>query len=161
MRVLEKKVEQDTVDWWEGSCCGVQVKLNLHGRRGWPDRLFLDYGGRAVFIEFKRIDEDARELQTYIHKLLRKRGFEIYVCHTFESARECLLARPRVSEERDKTSNITGVRGNVSGSGARENSDSSGGIQHSEEAGHQSANVGGITTTPDGSNVAGRNTKVD
>jgi hypothetical protein len=90
--VLEKKTEQDVVDWWEAQD-GVVVKLNLLGRRGWPDRVFLDYGGRAVFIEFKRVKEEARPLQDYIHRLLIKRGFEVYVCHTFERAVEVLLAR--------------------------------------------------------------------
>jgi len=77
MQVLEKKIEQRVVDYAEG--LGVlYLKLNLQGRRGWPDRLFL-YKGRILFIEFKAPDEEPRKLQLYIHGILRANGFEVEV----------------------------------------------------------------------------------
>jgi len=88
---LEKKTEQDVIDWWVKHG-GMHCKLNLLGRRGWPDRLFLPYGGKPVFIEFKRVNEQSRKLQDHIHGQLRKRGYEVNVCDSLGVATS-ILAR--------------------------------------------------------------------
>ena len=59
------------------------VKLNLTGRRGWPDRLVLLPGGRVVFVELKRRGERARQLQEHVHAELRALGFAV---QTFDDA---------------------------------------------------------------------------
>jgi hypothetical protein len=57
----------------------ISIKLNLHGNNGWPDRMFLIPGGKPLFIEFKRPDEEPRSLQSYIHKVLAVLGYQIEV----------------------------------------------------------------------------------
>jgi len=78
-RRLEKEVEQEVVDWWTRRG-GLQIKLNILGRRGWPDRIFFPVGGKPVLIEFKRVNENARALQAHVHGELRARGYVVYVC---------------------------------------------------------------------------------
>lgn len=97
MRLLDKesKVEYAVVTWWKNRG-GLQLKINVQGARGWPDRLFLA-PGRPVFIEFKRVGEKGRPLQEYIHKQLQQRGYEVYVCDTYDDAIAILAAAP-VSE---------------------------------------------------------------
>jgi hypothetical protein len=153
MRVLEKKTEQDIVDWWEAQD-GVVIKLNLHGRRGWPDRLFLDYGPRAVFIEFKQVGEDARPLQEYIHRLLMKRGFEVYVADTFERAKQYLLARPGLSEGSDPAVDFSRMWRDVLGSRAWKDLHSSFGIPDSQTEEDKPTDVGDLPTPPNGSHMA-------
>jgi sulfur relay (sulfurtransferase) complex TusBCD TusD component (DsrE family) len=92
MRVLnrlESEIEQSVVDWWQRQG-GMVLKLNVIGRKGWPDRMFLDYNGRAIFIEFKRPAEKSRALQAHIHKLLKSRGFQVYVCDNAGDAKKIL-----------------------------------------------------------------------
>ena len=54
------------------------LKLNVIGRRGWPDRLFI-YRGKVFFIEFKRTGEKPGRLQEIIHERIRAHGVEVYV----------------------------------------------------------------------------------
>lgn len=98
MCLLEEKTEQDVVDWWEAQG-EIQIKLNIMGRRGWPDRIFFVPGGKPVFIEFKRVKEKARKLQAYIHKQLREKGYDVYIADTAEQGK-AILASARVSEGR-------------------------------------------------------------
>jgi hypothetical protein len=61
----------------------LHAKLNLSGRRGWPDRVFLFPGRHALFIEFKRPGKKTVDkLQEYIHGQLRKLGFTVLVVNT-------------------------------------------------------------------------------
>jgi hypothetical protein len=64
------------------------LKLNLIGRRGWPDRMVLvpeqpaRYGLPAqratiVFVELKRIGERPRPLQRAVHQWLKSGGFNL------------------------------------------------------------------------------------
>lgn len=57
----------------------MTIKLNLRGRRGFPDRLVLWEGGGILFIEFKRKGEEPRKLQEVIHEQLRAMGFIVEV----------------------------------------------------------------------------------
>jgi hypothetical protein len=61
----------------------LTVKLNLSGNRGWPDRLVLLPGGRAVLVELKRPGGKLRALQEHVHAQLRALGFTVV---TFDSA---------------------------------------------------------------------------
>ena len=73
----ESDIESKVIQYAETK--GVlQVKLNLIGRSGWPDRMLL-YKGAVAFIEFKRAGEKPRELQKHIHEQLRRHGFNVYV----------------------------------------------------------------------------------
>ena len=88
---LEVKTERAVVKWWRGQG-GFQLKLNLQGQRGWPDRLFLVSGGRAIFIEFKREGEELRPLQEYRHRELEKLGYRVYTCDSVASAKAILAS---------------------------------------------------------------------
>jgi hypothetical protein len=73
----ESDIESKVIQYAESK--GVlQVKLNLIGRSGWPDRMLL-YKGSVAFIEFKKAGEKPRELQKHIHEQLRRHGFNVYV----------------------------------------------------------------------------------
>ena len=95
---LEKEVEKEVVAWWTKRG-GLQIKLNILGRRGWPDRIFFPVGGKPVLIEFKRVNEDARALQAYVHGELRARGYVVYVCDRVVDGKT-VLARSGLSEGR-------------------------------------------------------------
>ena len=95
---LEKEIEQKVVDWWETGG-GLQLKLNILGRRGWPDRAFFPYGGSIILIEFKRVGKDAEALQAHIHGELRKRGYRVFICDSVDQGK-AILASAKVSEGR-------------------------------------------------------------
>ena len=95
---LEKEVEKEVVAWWTKRG-GLQIKLNILGRRGWPDRIFFPVGGKPVLIEFKRVNEDARALQAYVHGELRARGYGVYICENANDGKT-VLARSGLSEGR-------------------------------------------------------------
>lgn len=80
----------------------VPLKLNLQGRRGWPDRLILWEGGNFLFIEFKRPGEAPRKLQLYIHQLLRDIGFEVQVHDDADIALRDVQAKIRATTPADE-----------------------------------------------------------
>ena len=57
-------------------------------RRGWPDRLIIGPGPTIFFIEFKQVKKSERELQAYIHSLLRLLGIKVYVCKTIPAGKK-------------------------------------------------------------------------
>jgi hypothetical protein len=57
----------------------VALKLNVQGRRGWPDRMILFPKGQLLFIEFKRPGEKPAPIQKEVHAQLRRFGFDIAV----------------------------------------------------------------------------------
>lgn len=61
-------------------------KLNVMGRRGWPDRMVFMDNARILWLEFKREGEGLRKLQEYIHRKLRKKGHVVYTVYSFEEA---------------------------------------------------------------------------
>jgi len=73
------------------------LKLNVKGRRGWPDRLILWQGGHSLFIEFKRPDEEPRKLQSYIHGILREMGFKVEVHDDSEHALNSIQTKIRAT----------------------------------------------------------------
>lgn len=73
------------------------VKLNLQGRRGFPDRLVLWEGGNLVFIEFKRPGEAPRKLQKYIHEFLNDMGFKVEVYDDADVAFNSIQAKIRAT----------------------------------------------------------------
>lgn len=84
--VLESQVEKafltglrDLPVYW--------LKLNVRGRRGWPDRMLLLPRGRAVFVEFKRPGGKLSALQALVISNLRKQGFTVGV---YDDVREAL-----------------------------------------------------------------------
>ena len=80
----ESSIEQQVVDWAAANDYLV-VKMNIQGRKGWPDRLFI-YNGHVVFIEFKKPGEVLEPIQDYVHRLLRKHKVPVGVFDTKEEA---------------------------------------------------------------------------
>ena len=64
----------------------LNVKVTPVGSTGWPDRLFLIPGGRALFIEFKKLGEEPEKIQLHRHDELRALGYEVEVHDTREGA---------------------------------------------------------------------------
>jgi hypothetical protein len=73
---VERKGEQKVVDYAVAKGCLI-LKLNVFGRRGWPDRLFI-YKGKVFFVEFKRVGEEPSKLQQEIHARIRQHGVTVY-----------------------------------------------------------------------------------
>lgn len=80
-RAKEVKAEKTTNEWFDLRFPLMRVKLNLRGRRGWPDQGYFIPGGRPFFIEFKADGEEPSELQRAIHRRLKENGYDVEV-HT-------------------------------------------------------------------------------
>ena len=87
MKPLEQDIENKFARYviQEGNEC---IKLNWRGRRHWPDRLIVLEYGQCFYIEFKRPGEKPRKAQVYLHDLLRRKGHRVYVCESFDAAKE-------------------------------------------------------------------------
>ena len=86
---LESALEGRTVRY--ARTLGIEsIKLNLHGRRDWPDRMFFPYGGRPVFFELKREGKEPRPGQLRVIRWLKKLGYKVYVINTFTEAKVIL-----------------------------------------------------------------------
>ena len=96
MRPLESSVERRLVRMLDGAGF-VHVKLNLQGRRGWPDRLVLIPGGRPWFVELKRPGGRTRKLQDHVHAQLKKIKYEVRV---YDDASEAFNAIERENQRR-------------------------------------------------------------
>ncbi len=66
------------------------IKLNLQGRRGWPDRLFLLPRGRPLFIELKRVGKKLRPDQERVHARLKPPGYKIFTIDDLDDFRRIL-----------------------------------------------------------------------
>jgi len=88
----ESSVEQELVAAADAAG-GIAVKLNLRGRRGWPDRLVLLPGGVAFFVELKRPGEQAQPLQRHVHNRIRRLGFVVIVVDSVADARRIVAER--------------------------------------------------------------------
>ncbi len=51
---------------------------------GFPDRVLLKHPGQIKFVELKAPKKGPRPLQSFVHKKLRKLGFEVYVINQIE-----------------------------------------------------------------------------
>lgn len=56
----------------------IRVRLNVTGRKGWPDYLY-GYKGRVCFVEFKRPGCKPEPIQDHVHTMLRAAGFWVFV----------------------------------------------------------------------------------
>ena len=90
MRVLERHVEHPVVDWARRHGI-IQVKFEVPGQTGWPDRLFFIPGGRPLFIEFKRPGEVLEPKQIYYYHLLLSLDYHIEVHDNAKSAIQAII----------------------------------------------------------------------
>lgn len=86
---LEKHIEDNFVEWVEENYGKDWYckKVKTFGR-GWPDRIILGPKATVYFIEFKQPGEHPTRVQLFIHSILIKMGFEVYVCTSEQQAEE-------------------------------------------------------------------------
>ena len=99
-RVKEKKAEKATNAWYDCRYPLARTKLNLQGRRGWPDQCYWIPGGQPVLFEYKADDEEPEALQTHIHKTLREHGYIVEVHTSAEKAIASLKAHIKAGSHR-------------------------------------------------------------
>jgi hypothetical protein len=75
----ESEIEGKVTEYAEKVRKCLHLKLNVLGRVGWPDHIYLYFGPRVLFIEYKRPGEKPKKIQGYIHELIRSYGFRVAV----------------------------------------------------------------------------------
>lgn len=88
-RPLEKETENKAVDYGDKTGWTMR-KYTSPSHRSVPDRLCLHDFGTIIFIEFKRLGEQATPQQKIEHNKLRMRGFAVYVCDNPDDAKAIL-----------------------------------------------------------------------
>ena len=79
---IERKVCRDALKKW-----GIKsIKLNGRGQTGWPDREFLIFGGRSLYIEFKKSGGRCTAKQQRILRWLKGNGNAVAVHDSAEDA---------------------------------------------------------------------------
>jgi len=87
-RPVESWVEQKVVEY--ATLRGMlTLKLNVKGRIGWPDRIFM-FKGKVFFVEFKREGEKPRKAQEYVHKIIRDQEVSVYVVDDVNKGKELI-----------------------------------------------------------------------
>lgn len=81
-KLIERKLNESTKIHG-----GLSIKLAAIFMTGLPDRLILLPNGICFFVELKTTNEKARKIQIYIHSLINKLGFKVYIVDTVEGAK--------------------------------------------------------------------------
>lgn len=79
-KVLEKRLVKRVND--NGGLC---LKFTSPSYTGVPDRICLFWKGIIKFVEVKTTGNKPTMRQLFIHKLLRRLGFEVWVVDSYES----------------------------------------------------------------------------
>lgn len=87
MHLLESEIEQACVKVAKEHKC---ILLKIKGATGWPDRLLLTPGGRAMFMELKRPGESLRPLQRHVLQELQSMGHPAEEVDSVELFTKCL-----------------------------------------------------------------------
>lgn len=86
---IEQKFCRKLVEWARDNGESVKIlKLNVQGRRGWPDRMVLWTGPNTLFVEFKRPGQHSRNLQIFVQDGLKEMGFDVTEQDNTEEALE-------------------------------------------------------------------------
>ena len=85
--MMERTIENAVLAYAKRKYDLLIVKMNLQGRRSWPDRMFMPPGGKPVFIEFKRPGEKPTALQAHTHVKLANLGYVVYVIDSIEAGK--------------------------------------------------------------------------
>lgn len=93
---------------------GVEnLKLNVKGNTGWPDRIFFLPGGRPLLVEFKRPGERSRPKQMYIISQLIANGYDAEVCSDAGVAVELVRERMKWTTCRSTSKHGHGRRASI------------------------------------------------
>jgi len=78
---------------------GMYLKFSSPGTNGVPDRIIL-LNEKVYFIELKAPGKKPRKLQQYIHKEMKKQGFDVTVIDSLEGVEKFIheIQTTRVSE---------------------------------------------------------------
>jgi hypothetical protein len=106
---LEKDIQSEVT--LEATYLGlIPIRINVVGRKGWPDYGYLYYG-RICFIEFKRPGEKPEPLQLHVHGVLNRALAQTFIVDNADYGKTILkewkrgvdteLARLRQSDNRD------------------------------------------------------------
>ena len=76
------------------------LKMEIPGWRNWPDRQVLLGDGYTFFVEFKRKGETPRKGQLYRIKKLREKGYNVYVCDSYECAKKAFFQEMKWKTDR-------------------------------------------------------------
>ena len=87
MSKLESSLET-TFQNEAAKCCFISLKLVALSRNGFPDRTVMGKGEKIFFVELKRENEKPRRNQLFWHRLLKRMGFNVYVCDRKEQIKE-------------------------------------------------------------------------
>jgi hypothetical protein len=68
------------------------AKFTSPGDTGWPDRMFILFNGRCLFVEFKRVGGKLTAKQILKHAILRARGHDVQVHTSREEGLEAVKA---------------------------------------------------------------------
>ncbi len=82
---LEKKLPEDIKD--RG---GIALKFWCVSFTGMPDRMILLPGGKVIFAELKSESKTPSPRQRYVHRQLRRLGFEVWTVASEEQYCELL-----------------------------------------------------------------------
>lgn len=77
---------------------GLALKLVCPGWTGVPDRLILMPGGRTYFAETKDLGKKPWPRQNYVHEVLRRLGFLVFVPDSKTSVDEMMSCIERGGE---------------------------------------------------------------
>lgn len=78
-----KQVEGPVVKWAKDNGW-LTLKINVLGKRGFPDHFFFTYPRVLVMIEFKAPGKKPSAIQGYVHRLFLKLGWVVHVVSTKE-----------------------------------------------------------------------------
>lgn len=74
---LERDIQLEVTNFAEDIRL-LPIRLNVVGRKGWPDYAY-GYRGHLCFVEFKRPGEKPEPLQKHVHDRLRSYEFDVFV----------------------------------------------------------------------------------
>ena len=79
----------------------ISIKLTAISNWGFPDRTCIGKYSQIFFVELKRDkNESPRKLQTNWHKILRRCGFNVYVCKSKEEIQKAIEFEAKVERTR-------------------------------------------------------------
>jgi hypothetical protein len=109
----ESEIEEETARRALNELGIFSIKIKSAQEKGYPDREFLIPGGKPLFIEFKRPDEEPEPYQRMVHMRLRHFGYEVQVHTSIESALRAIAAAKREGlklEQRKRSSDCALLR---------------------------------------------------
>jgi hypothetical protein len=91
--MLESVIQSKFIKTVKDKKAGLAVKVDSSSRRGWPDVIWIDSGGRTVYIEFKQTKGRLSCHQKETHDELTALGADVYVVSGEEGLNNFLKKR--------------------------------------------------------------------